>query len=209
MARISTYDQNKDYDKLADEYLATCGREQTKLPKISEFCRKYVGADEDTVNEWINGRQIPEGANVDELHGVIKKIKEAQKQELMDDGLFGGKECNVAMAIFLLKVLHGYIDTSRQELVGKDGQPLQISIKLDMAGGYIPQVGATFTTPAADTAQSNTLQNTSMAPQSKKNDNSNNGDREAGTHEDRGVLAHISDQDGGKGRNMERSEDAL
>ena len=42
MARPSSYDQTKDYNKLADEYLATCGREQTKLPKISEFCgRKY------------------------------------------------------------------------------------------------------------------------------------------------------------------------
>src|SRR3990167_11537610 len=98
MARLSTYDQTKDYQKLADEYLATCGREQTKLPKISEFCREYVGADEDTVNEWLDGKQIPEGANTVELHGAIKRIRHAQKEQLEDDGLYGGKEVNQAMA---------------------------------------------------------------------------------------------------------------
>ena len=179
MARISTYDQNKDYDKLAEEYLRTCGREQTKLPKISEFCRKYVGADEDTVNLWTKGENLPEGANTVELIGSIKKVREAQKQELMDDGLFGGKECNVAMAIFLLKVLHGYIDTSRQELVGKDGQPLQISVKLDISGGYIPPLGATFASSAGSDTRSTQVQSTGMAQESKKDNNSTNGDNQA------------------------------
>lgn len=181
MARPSSYDQTKDYDKLADEYLATCGREQTKLPKISEFCREYIGADEDTVELWVKGENLPKDADTTQLIGSIKRIRYAQKEELMDDGLFGGKETNVAMAIFLLKANHGMVETSRQELVGKDGQPLQLSIKLDLAGGYIPQLGSTFTTSAAGHTGSTSLQSSSLAPESKKNNDSNNGSSKTGS----------------------------
>jgi hypothetical protein len=181
MARPSSYDQTKDYNKLAEEYLRTCGREQTKLPKISEFCREYVGADEDTVNEWLDGKQIPEGANTDELRGAIKKIFNAQKEELVDDGLFGGKEVNVAMAIFLLKANHGMVETSRQELVGKDGQPLTISVKLDLAGGYIPPMATTFTTSTRNSTGSTQVQSPGVASESAKNNNSINGDNQAGS----------------------------
>lgn len=181
MARPSTYDQNKDYNKLADEYLATCGREQTKLPKISEFCREYVGADDDTVSAWLEGKQIPEGANIEELSASIKRIKDAQKEELQDDGLFGGKETNVAMAIFLLKANHGMVETSRQELVGKDGQPLQISVKLDIAGGYIPPMAAAFTTPSPSTERFTSIQSSGMAQKGKENDNSINRNNQTGS----------------------------
>src|SRR3990167_11488563 len=118
MARPSTYDPDKDYQGLAEDYLQTCGREQTKLPKISEFCREYIQANEDTVNQWLDGKQLPEGANTENLHGAIKRVKQAQMEQLMDDGLYGGKECNVGMAIFLLKANHGMIETDRHELVG-------------------------------------------------------------------------------------------
>ena len=181
MARPSTYDQTKDYDKLASDYLQTCGREQTKLPKISEFCREYVGADDDTVEGWLKGEGIPEGANVEQLRGSIKRIKNAQKEELQDDGLFGGKECNVAMAIFLLKANHGMVETSRQELVGKDGQPLQFLFKVDLAGGYIPPVGTTFTASATGYQGSTQVQSASVAPESKKDNNGANGDNKAGS----------------------------
>ena len=128
MARPSTYDQTKDYDKLANSYLAICGREQTKLPKISEFCREYIGADEDTVKRWLNGEQLPEGANTEQLSGAIIRIKNAQKEELQDDGLFGGKECNVAMAIFLLKANHGMVETDRILHEGTLSETLNINI---------------------------------------------------------------------------------
>ena len=180
MARLSTYDKTKDYDKLASDYLRTCGRYQTKLPKISEFCREYVGADEETVVErWLEGKQLPEGANTDKLRGAIKRVRHAQKEELQDDGLFGGKECNVAMAIFLLKANHGMVETSRQELVGKDGQPLTINVKLDLAGGYLPPMGGTFTTSRTSATGFTPVQDTGVAQKSKKNDNSNNGNSKA------------------------------
>ena len=181
MARPSTYDQSKDYQKLADEYLATCGRQQTKLPKISEFCREYIGADDETVDRWLDGKQLPDGANTDALRGSIKRIKDAQKEELQDDGLFGGKEVNNAMAIFLLKANHGMVETSRQELVGKDGQPLTIAVKLDIAGGYIPGLGLTFVPSTGSDTRPSQVQSPGMAPQSEKDDNSTNGDNKTGS----------------------------
>ena len=175
MARPSNYDSTKDYEQLANEYLATCGREQTKLPKLSEFCREYIGANEDTVELWIKGENLPEGADTSELVGARKRIKHAQKEELIDDGLFGGKEVNVAMAIFLLKANHGMVETSRQELVGKDGQPLTINVKLDLAGGYIPPLGGAFAASSASPQGPSQIQSPSLAQASKKDDNGNNG----------------------------------
>lgn len=181
MARPSSYDQNKPYLQLADEYLATCGREQTKLPKVSEFCREYIGVTDETVELWIKGENLPEGADTTELIASIKRIKDAQKEELQDDGLFGGKEVNNAMAIFLLKANHGMIETIRKELVGKDGQPLQFSFKVDLAGGYIPQVGSAFTAPASSYQESASVQDTGVAQTSKENDNSANGTDKTGS----------------------------
>jgi hypothetical protein len=119
MARPSTYDPNKEYLKLAEEYLNTCGRDQTKLPKVSEFCREYIHANEETVNRWLDGEQIPEGSEIEELRDSIKKVTEAQKEQLMDDGLYGGKEVNNAMAIFLLKANHGMMESDRHVFEGE------------------------------------------------------------------------------------------
>ena len=171
MGRPSTYDSKKPYFELADKYLATCGREQTKLPKLTEFCREHIGANEDTVNDWLKD----EAKDNQELIGAIKRVKEAQAEELQDDGLFGGKETNVAMAIFLLKANHGMIETGRTELVGKDGQPLTINVKLDMAGDYIPQVGGIITASTTGSTQSSEVQDIDLAQTSKKDNNSDNG----------------------------------
>ena len=65
------------------------------------------------------------------------------------------------------------------ELVGKDGQPLNISVKLDLAGGYIPPMGGTFTTSRTSATGFTPVQDTGVAQKSKKNDNSTNGDSKA------------------------------
>lgn len=105
--RPSTYDPNKDYAKLAEDYLQTCGREQTKLPKLSEFCREVLRVSQDAVEDWLKLE------NSEQLSGAIKRVKEAQMEQLMDDGLYGGKEVNTAMAIFQLKANHGMIESDR------------------------------------------------------------------------------------------------
>ena len=103
---------------------------------------------------------------------TIKKVKDAQESELIDDGFFGGKDVNSPMAIFLLKANHKYVETNRNELVGKDGQPLTISVKIDVAGGYLPPMGRVIATSAADTSKSTSIQNLGVAQESEKNDNS-------------------------------------
>jgi len=49
---------------------------------------------------------VSEGAK--EFSVYIKILADKQKNQLMNDGLYGGKEVNSTMAIFLLKVIHGF-----------------------------------------------------------------------------------------------------
>ena len=86
-----------------DEYIAMCGREQTKLPKKKEFAMINGFSDED-IAEWT--------AKYPEFSRAIKKIELCQESQLQDDGMYGGKEVNAGMAIFLLKANHGYSDGS-------------------------------------------------------------------------------------------------
>ena len=82
-------------------YLALCGRENTSLPTI-EGLANYLDITSETIREW--AKIYPE------FSLTIKKLADKQKQQLMDDGLYGGKEVNAAMAIFLLKVNHGMLE---------------------------------------------------------------------------------------------------
>lgn len=104
-----------------EEYLQTCGREQTKLPKREDVAL-LLDVDDETLIEW--SKIHPE------FSATIKKVDKLQKGELIDDGLFGGKEVNASMAIFLLKANHGMIETNRQEITGKGGEELKTVLYL-------------------------------------------------------------------------------
>ena len=94
----------------ADEYLQTCGRLQTKLPKLTEYYR-YVDISHQCADEWKD--KYPDFGE------ACKKIEELQEETLIDDGLYGGKEVNPGMAIFLLKVNHGMVETEKKIFEGK------------------------------------------------------------------------------------------
>ena len=81
-----------------EAYFQTVGREQTSLPSV-EGLADYLDISKETIYQW--GKKHPEFSD------AIKKIAIKQKKQLMDDGMYGGKEVNAAMAIFLLKVNHG------------------------------------------------------------------------------------------------------
>jgi hypothetical protein len=98
-----------------DKYLETTGREQTKLPKLTEFYR-HIGISKQCADEWKD--KYPEFGD------ACKKIEERQMESLIDDGLYGGKEVNPGMAIFLLKVNHKMVEVERKEHTGKDGEAL-------------------------------------------------------------------------------------
>ena len=87
------------------------------------------GFSDEDIAEWAH--KYPEFSR------AIKKIEDAQENQLIDDGMYGGKEVNAAMAIFLLKANHGKIETSRTELTGKDGNTLNITI--NAGTGFIPK----------------------------------------------------------------------
>ena len=110
--RPSEYDSK--FCDMAEEYLKTCGREQTKLPKVTEFYR-MIGISRQCGDEWAD--KYPEFGD------TIKKIMEFQQEELIDDGLFGGREVNAAMAIFLLKANHGMIEKNATDIT-TGGKPI-------------------------------------------------------------------------------------
>lgn len=83
---------------LIEEYIQSCGKENMSLPTIEGLADK-LDVTSETIREW--AKEYPE------FSSTIKKITDKQKIQLMDDGMYGGKEVNAAMAIFLLKVNHG------------------------------------------------------------------------------------------------------
>lgn len=81
-----------------DAYLEDCSRENTELPTVEGLALK-LGVNRDTVFEW--AKKYPE------LSDYLKKLADKQKNQLINDGMYGGKEVNASMAIFLLKAIHG------------------------------------------------------------------------------------------------------
>lgn len=92
------------YPKI-EEYITSCSREQTELPTI-EGLALSLEVNVDTLYEW--SKKYPDFSE------AIKKILAKQKTQLMNDGMYGGKEVNPAMAIFLLKCNHHMNDGSNQ-----------------------------------------------------------------------------------------------
>jgi len=114
------YPDENELVRKANEYLSTTGRSQTSLPTI-EGLALYLDLDDDNVNEY--------SKRYTQFHATIKRLKSKQKNQLIDDGLYGGKEINAGMAIFLLKANHGMIETEKRILVGgEDNKPIQIKI---------------------------------------------------------------------------------
>lgn len=101
-----------------DQYLETTGREQTKLPTI-EGLALYLGVDDDTIVEW--------SKEYIEFSAAVKKIKMLQKEQLINDSFYGGKEVNAAAGIFMLKVNHKMKDDS--------GVKVQVNNFIPLLGG--------------------------------------------------------------------------
>ena len=99
MGRPTKY--REEFVKFVDDYLQTAVPENMDIPTIEELAVK-LDVDDDQINEWT--KKYPN------FHAAIKKLKMLQKKHLMVVGMFGGKEINPAMAIFLLKNNHGMKD---------------------------------------------------------------------------------------------------
>ena len=97
-----------------DRYLASCGREQTKLPTVEGFAM-FLNVHRDTLYEWT---KVHDG-----FSDTLKKIEQVQKEQLINDGIYGGKEVNSTIVKLLLQNNHGMkektdITTDNEKIVG-------------------------------------------------------------------------------------------
>lgn len=81
-----------------DKYLETTGKEQTHLPKMQSLAL-WLNVNGDTLVEW--GKKYPE------FSAALEKLKAKQAEQLIDDGIYGGKEVNATIVKLLLQNNHG------------------------------------------------------------------------------------------------------
>jgi len=81
-----------------DEYLATTGREQTSLPTYEGFA-VFLGVTRKTLFNWAEKHKKF-------LHS-LEKILTVQAKQLIDDGIYGGKEVNATIVKLMLQNNHG------------------------------------------------------------------------------------------------------
>lgn len=81
-----------------DNYLTNVGKEQQHLPKVESFAI-YIGVHKDSLYEW--AKLYPEFSD------ALKKIMLLQAEQLIDDGIYGGKEVNATIIKLLLQNNHG------------------------------------------------------------------------------------------------------
>lgn len=94
----------------ADAYLATTGKEQMHLPKIESFAL-WLDVNEDTLVEW--GKKYPD------FSAALDKIKKRQKEQLIDDGIYGGNQVNATIVKLLLQNNHGMREKNDTDLTSK------------------------------------------------------------------------------------------
>jgi len=94
-----------------EEYLQTTGKEQMHLPKIESFAL-YINVNKDTLYEW--KKLYPEFSD------ALSKIMVRQAEQLIDDGIYGGKEINSTIVKLLLQNNHGMKERTDQTTNDKE-----------------------------------------------------------------------------------------
>lgn len=92
-----------------EEYLKTTGKEQMHLPKIESFAI-WLDVNKSTLYEW--AKLYPEFSD------ALDKIMKKQAEQLIDDGIYGGKEVNSTIVKLLLQNNHGMKE--RQDVTTND-----------------------------------------------------------------------------------------
>jgi hypothetical protein len=100
-----------------DVYLLTTGKEQTSLPTLQGFSL-HLGFDSDTLNNWAKDHP--------EFFGTLKRLKEIQAKQLIDDGIYGGKEVNATIVKLLLQNNHGMKERTDTTTNDKDVSPVLV-----------------------------------------------------------------------------------
>lgn len=92
-----------------DEYLKTTGKYQTSLPTIQGFSL-WLDVDDETLTEWAKVHK--------EFSATLSRLKKLQAKQLIDDGIYGGKEVNATIVKLLLQNNHGMKE--RQDVTTND-----------------------------------------------------------------------------------------
>ena len=82
----------------AINYLKSTGRENMELPTIEGFAI-WLHVHRDTLYEWAKLYR--------EFSDTLREIEMLQKQQLINDGIYGGKEVNSTIVKLLLQNNHG------------------------------------------------------------------------------------------------------
>lgn len=85
-----------------DRYLAETGKEQQHLPKIESLAIR-LNVSKKTLYNWAE-------IHPEFLH-ALEKIMLYQGEQLIDDGIYGGKEVNAVIVKLLLQNNHGMQDS--------------------------------------------------------------------------------------------------
>lgn len=99
------------FNQALDDYLQTTGKEQTSLPTKQGFAL-YIGVDDETLNEWAKIHK--------EFSATLRRLMLLQAQQLIDDGIYGGKEVNATIVKLLLQNNHGMKERTDQTTNDKD-----------------------------------------------------------------------------------------
>lgn len=102
-----------DMIELADKYLKTTGTYNMKLPTI-EGLALYLGLHRDTLYEW--AKKYPQ------ISDTLRNIEQLQKEQLIESGIYGGKEVNATIVKLLLQNNHGMRE---KQDVTTDGEKLE------------------------------------------------------------------------------------
>lgn len=97
----SAYKYKNDTIELTKAYIQRCSNEQMEVATVEGLALE-LGVNDDTLVEWAK--------TYDDFGEQFKRLKMAQKVQLINGGMYGGKEINANMFIFLLKANHGLAD---------------------------------------------------------------------------------------------------
>lgn len=96
MGRPTKYDPG--FVTKVDEYLKMCGREQTMLPTLEGFS-VYLDISMDALEDYRE--------KYADFSGSLERITKYQKIQLINDGIYGGKEVNSTIVKLMLQNNHG------------------------------------------------------------------------------------------------------
>lgn len=125
---------NPDFVNELDNYLKTCGKEQTSLPTIEGFAL-FLGVHRDTLYEWADKKDDNGKLIHPEFSDTLKDLEQIQKQQLIDDGIYGGKEVNATIVKLMLMNNHGMREKSDFTSDDDKIQSVDISIILNKVYG--------------------------------------------------------------------------